>query len=115
MNAWHVTYGLPTIITNCSNNYGPYQANEKFIPTILNAALDNVKIPVYGNGNQIRDWLFVEDHVTALMSLLSEGRIGERYNIGGDVELENIQMVNLLLERLSKRLGTDIKNFLKLI
>lgn len=115
VNGWHITYGLPTIITNCTNNYGPYQANEKFIPTILINALNNKKIPIYGNGKQIRDWLFVEDHVAALLKIISDGRIGEKYNIGANVELTNIELVEIILNLLSKKTGVPFLHYKKLI
>lgn len=93
VKAWHETYGLPILITNCSNNYGPYHFPEKLIPlTILNA-LEGRKLPVYGDGGQVRDWLFVDDHVEALLATLSRGRIGETYNIGGRSELTNLEVV----------------------
>jgi dTDP-glucose 4,6-dehydratase len=93
VKAWHRTYGLPTIISNCSNNYGPFQFPEKLIPlTILNA-INNMPIQVYGNGEQIRDWLYVEDHVEALNKILHFGKIGETYNIGGCNEQKNIDVV----------------------
>jgi len=96
VRAWHRTYGLPVIVTNCSNNYGPYQFPEKLIPlTILNA-LEGKPLPVYGDGQQIRDWLFVEDHVRALYQVVTQGRIGETYNIGGHNEKTNLEVVQAL-------------------
>lgn len=93
VRSWHRTYGLPTLITNCSNNYGPYQHPEKLIPlTILNA-LNGKNLPIYGNGNQIRDWLFVDDHAKALLHVILNGKSGETYNIGGNNELKNIEVV----------------------
>ncbi len=93
VRAWHKTYGLPTLVTNCSNNYGPYHFPEKLIPhTILNA-LAGKPLPVYGKGDNIRDWLFVEDHARALYLALTKGRVGETYNIGGHNELTNIDVV----------------------
>lgn len=93
VRAWHRTYGLPTIVTNCSNNYGPYQFPEKLIPlTILNA-LEGKPLPVYGKGEQIRDWLYVEDHVKALCTVLEKGKVGETYTIGGNNEQRNIDVV----------------------
>ena len=93
VRSWHRTYGLPTLITNCSNNYGPFQNLEKFIPQIINNILYESQIPVYGDGLQIRDWLFVEDHVEALYLVLTEGKLGETYNIGGNNEIKNINIV----------------------
>ena len=96
VRAWHHTYGLPVITSNCSNNYGPYQFPEKLIPVVILAALNGQPIPVYGAGTNIRDWLFVEDHVRALMRILEHGRVGETYNVGGRNELRNIDLVRLL-------------------
>ncbi|RKR03359.1 dTDP-glucose 4,6-dehydratase [Kushneria sinocarnis] len=94
VRAWHRTYGLPVVLTNCSNNYGPCHFPEKLIPlTILNA-LEGKLLPVYGQGNQIRDWLFVEDHARALMQVVEKGRVGETYNIGGNNEKRNIEVVH---------------------
>lgn len=91
--AWQRTYGLPTIISNCSNNYGPYQFPEKLIPlTILNA-VDGIELPVYGDGSNVRDWLYVDDHAKALFTILQHGRIGEKYNVGGCNERTNLQVV----------------------
>ncbi len=94
--AWHHTYGLPVIVTNCSNNYGPYQFPEKLIPVVLLKALRGESIPVYGKGENIRDWLYVEDHAEALMTVLENGSPGETYNIGGNNEIRNIDLVHLL-------------------
>lgn len=96
VRAWLRTYGLPTLVTNCSNNYGPYHFPEKLIPlTILNA-LDGKALPIYGNGMQIRDWLFVEDHARALYKVMKEGEIGQTYNIGGHNEKANIEVVRTI-------------------
>jgi dTDP-glucose 4,6-dehydratase len=102
VRAWHKTYGLPVIITNCSNNYGPYQFPEKFIPLIILNALEKKPIPVYGNGLNIRDWLYVEDHVQALYKVISLGKVGETYNIGGYNEKTNIDVVNIVCEILEE-------------
>ncbi len=91
--AWHDTYNLPTLVTNCSNNYGPYQFPEKLIPVVILKCLRGEPIPVYGKGENIRDWLYVEDHCRALLRVLNAGRIGETYNIGGDNEQQNIDIV----------------------
>ncbi len=91
--AWHETYGLPVIVTNCSNNYGPYQFPEKLIPTMVIAGLEGRDLPVYGAGENIRDWLFVEDHADALCCVLGRGRPGQTYNIGGRAERRNIDLV----------------------
>ncbi|MCE2571536.1 dTDP-glucose 4,6-dehydratase [Motilimonas eburnea] len=93
VRAWRKTYGLPTMITNCSNNYGPYQFPEKLIPLIIMNALDNKPLPIYGKGDQIRDWLYVEDHAKALLTVLMTGDVGETYNIGGHNEIKNIDVV----------------------
>lgn len=112
VRAWHRTYGLPTLVTNCSNNYGPYQFPEKLIPLVILNALEGKKLPVYGNGQQIRDWLFVEDHARALYRVLTAGTTGQTYNIGGHNEKANIDVVKsicLLLEELApeKPLGVN--------
>ena len=100
VRAWQRTFGLPTIITNCSNNYGPCQFPEKLIPlTILNA-LKGKPLTVYGNGTQVRDWLYVEDHANALFKVLTDGQIGETYNIGGHNERKNIDIVKIICENL---------------
>lgn len=98
VRAWHETYGLPVVITNCSNNYGPHQYPEKLIPVIIREALAGNPIPIYGQGLNIRDWLFVEDHAEALICVLEEGQIGESYNIGGETELRNIDLVEMVCE-----------------
>lgn len=103
VRAFHHTYGLPTLITNCSNNYGPYQFPEKLIPLMIQKALTGQPLPVYGDGLNVRDWLFVGDHCSAIRSVLSRGRVGETYNIGGNAERENLTVVKTicaLLDRL---------------
>lgn len=94
--AWGDTYGLPVLVTNCSNNYGPYQFPEKLIPVVILKCLRGEPIPVYGKGENIRDWLYVEDHAEALYSVLTKGRVGETYNIGGNNERQNIELVKML-------------------
>lgn len=94
VRAWHHTYGLPVLTTNCSNNYGPYHFPEKLIPLIIVNALDGKPLPVYGDGQQIRDWLYVKDHCSAIRCVLEAGRIGETYNIGGWNEMSNIDIVH---------------------
>ena len=104
VRAWRRTYGLPTIVTNCSNNYGCYHFPEKLIPHMILNALDGKPLPVYGDGKQIRDWLYVEDHARALYLVVTQGKIGETYNIGGFNEKQNIQVVRTicaLLEELA--------------
>jgi len=103
VRAWHETYGLPVVLSNCSNNYGPYHFPEKLIPlTILNA-LDGKKLPVYGKGENVRDWLFVEDHARALDAVISKGKVGESYNIGGREERTNLQVVEAICDALDQR------------
>ena len=101
--AWNDTYGLPVIVTNCSNNYGPYQFPEKLIPVVILKALRGEPIPVYGKGENIRDWLYVEDHAEALLTVMEKGRIGQTYNIGGNNEMRNIDLVRLLCQILDER------------
>jgi dTDP-glucose 4,6-dehydratase len=96
VRAYHHTYGLPTLTTNCSNNYGPFQFPEKLIPLVTLNALDGKPLPVYGDGRNIRDWLFVSDHCTAIRRVLEAGRLGETYNIGGKSEKRNIEVVRTL-------------------
>lgn len=100
IRAWLRTYGLPTIVTNCSNNYGPFHFPEKLIPLMILNALDGKPLPVYGDGMQIRDWLFVEDHARALYKVVTEGKVGETYNIGGHNEKANIEVVKTICELL---------------
>ncbi len=100
--AYWVTYKLPVIITRCSNNYGPYQFPEKLIPLLLNNALSNQNIPIYGDGQQVRDWIYVEDHCRGLLTALEQGKPGETYNLGGNSELKNLELVKLLLRELGK-------------
>jgi dTDP-glucose 4,6-dehydratase len=100
VSAWRETYGLPTLITNCSNNYGPYHFPEKLIPLVILNALENKPLPVYGDGRQVRDWLYVEDHVKALTLVLERGRVGETYNIGGRAPMENIAVVQQICDTL---------------
>ncbi len=104
VRAWHHTYGLPVLMTNCSNNYGPYQFPEKLIPLMINNALLGKPLPVYGNGQNIRDWLYVDDHVEALRLVLERGQVGESYNIGGFNEHANLDVVNKLCEILDELL-----------
>ena len=100
VRAWHRTYGLPVLLTNCSNNYGPYHFPEKLIPLVILNALEGKPLPVYGKGEQIRDWLFVEDHARALYIVLTEGKTGETYNIGGHNEKRNIDVVQAICDLL---------------
>jgi dTDP-glucose 4,6-dehydratase len=98
VRAWHHTYGLPVVLSNCSNNYGPFHFPEKLIPlTILNA-VQGKPLPVYGRGDNVRDWLFVDDHAEALEAVLSRGRVGESYNVGGKAERTNLQVVETICD-----------------
>src|SRR6186713_3377236 len=103
VRAFHHTYGLPTLTTNCSNNYGPFQFPEKLIPLMIQKALAGEPLPVYGDGRNIRDWLYVKDHCTAIRRVLEIGRVGEVYNIGGDAERENIHVVKTICALLDER------------
>ena len=102
VRCYYETFSLPTIVTNCSNNYGPYQHAEKFIPTVLHSLLKGKKIPVYGDGQQVRDWLFVEDHCSALMCILKSGTPGESYNIGGNCEKTNLELIACIHDELRR-------------
>lgn len=105
VSAYHHTYGLPTLVTNCSNNYGPYQFPEKLIPLIINNALNGRELPVYGDGRNVRDWLFVVDHCTAILRVLADGRVGETYNVGGNSEKPNIEVVETICDLLDQQVG----------
>ena len=109
MRAWYKTYNFPAIVTNCSNNYGPFQFPEKLIPLIIQNAILKKKLPIYGNGKQVRDWIYVEDHVRALKTISMRGKIGENYNIGGSSELKNIDVVKKICIYLDRIM--PIKNF----
>lgn len=102
VKAWHRTYKLPVFITNCSNNYGPYQHKEKLIPKVITNILNNKDIPVYGNGEQTRDWIFVEDHISGILKVLESGEIGETYNLGGSNEIRNIDLIHRIIELINK-------------
>ena len=118
VRAWQRTYGLPVLITNCSNNYGPYHFPEKLIPLMILNALAGKPLPVYGKGNQIRDWLYVEDHARALYKVVTQGKIGETYNIGGHNEKQNIEVVQAicsLLEELAPQKPAGIQYYEDLI
>ncbi|HAV1325775.1 TPA: dTDP-glucose 4,6-dehydratase [Vibrio parahaemolyticus] len=118
VRAWQRTYGIPTLVTNCSNNYGPYHFPEKLIPLMILNALDGKPLPVYGDGMQIRDWLFVEDHARALYKVVTEGEIGETYNIGGHNEKANIEVVKTicaLLEELRPDKPAGVESYESLI
>ena len=108
VRAYGETYGLPYIISNCSNNYGPGQHNEKLIPTVIASVLSGKPIPVYGTGNNVRDWLYVEDHVKAIDTILHQGSIMETYCIGGDTERSNLELVHLLITEIDIQLGNPV-------
>ncbi len=116
VRAWFHTYGLPVLTTNCSNNYGPYQFPEKLIPLVIHNALKDKPLPVYGDGKQIRDWLYVEDHCDAIRVVLEQGRLGETYNIGGNNEKTNISVVETICRILDQLLPrADQKSYLEQI
>lgn len=118
VRAWHRTYGLPVLLTNCSNNYGPYHFPEKLIPLMILNALEGKPLPVYGDGLQVRDWLFVEDHARALVEVVTRGQVGETYNIGGHNEQKNIEVVRgicTLLEELAPAKPAGVARFEDLI
>lgn len=110
VRAWYRTFGLPTIVTNCSNNYGPFQSVEKLIPVVINKIIKKEPIPVYGDGSQIRDWLYVEDHSEALITVMERGMPGETYNIGGDNESTNLSIVHQICEQIDSRNTTKEPN-----
>jgi dTDP-glucose 4,6-dehydratase len=105
VSAYHHTYGLPSLMTNCSNNYGPYHFPEKLIPLIINNALNGKDLPVYGDGKNVRDWLYVVDHCAAILSVLQNGRVGETYNVGGNSEKQNIEVVQTICDVLDEKVG----------
>ena len=113
VRAWQRTFKLPTLITNCSNNYGPYQFPEKLIPLIILNALEGKYLPIYGNGKQIRDWLYVEDHARALLHVALTGEIGETYNIGGHNELKNIDVVTIICRVLDELVPSNLDGVTK--
>lgn len=125
VHAWHRTYGLPVLITNCSNNYGPFHFPEKLIPHVILNALAGKPLPVYGDGSQIRDWLYVEDHARALVEVVSKGKVGETYNIGGHNEKRNLEVVETICDLLDElvpgaddrgaRTGRPLRSYRELI
>jgi dTDP-glucose 4,6-dehydratase len=118
VRAYHHTYGLPAVITNCSNNYGPYQFPEKLIPVVIQSCLHRKPIPVYGDGLNVRDWLYVRDHAEALWQVLTRGKDGETYNIGGHNEWANIHIVQLicdLVDELRPDLGGDTRRLIAFV
>jgi len=115
VRAWNRTYGLPVVLTNCSNNYGPYHFPEKLIPLMILNALNGKALPVYGRGDQVRDWLYVEDHARALYQVISRGRVGETYNIGGNNEKKNLEVVETLCDLLQELVPNEKRRYRELI
>jgi len=115
VNAWYHTYGLPITMSNCSNNYGPYHFPEKLIPLMIGNLLSGKALPVYGDGKNVRDWLYVEDHASAIWAIVQRGRVGETYNVGGENEWTNIDLVKFLCTRLAEVQGKNPQDYLKLI
>ena len=115
VRAYNKTYELPVTISNCSNNYGPYQFPEKLVSLMILNILDEKVLPVYGDGKNVRDWLYVEDHCSAIWKILNQGKIGETYNIGGENEWENIKLINFLCEKIAKIKGKDEDYYKKLV
>ena len=118
VRAYHHTYGLPTVITNCSNNYGPYQFPEKLIPVVIQSVLARKPVPVYGDGMNVRDWLYVRDHAEALWTVLTRGKLGETYNIGGHNEWANIHIVQLicdLIDEFAPQLGGNSRKLITFV
>ncbi len=107
VSAWHHTYGLPVTISNCSNNYGPYHFPEKLIPLVTIKALAGEPLPVYGRGDNVRDWLFVDDHARAILAIVERGRVGETYNVGGEAERTNLTVVETICDALDAEAGLD--------
>ncbi len=106
VRAYHATYGLPVTLSNCSNNYGPYQFPEKLIPLMILNALEGKPLPVYGDGRNVRDWLFVDDHCRAVWEIIQHGKEGETYNVGGDCERENLSLVEMICDAIDTKIGT---------
>ena len=115
VRAWNRTYDLPTLITNCSNNYGPYQFPEKLIPLMIINSLNNLKLPVYGKGENVRDWLYVTDHCDAIWCVLNHGTIGQTYNVGGNNEIKNLNVVRTICDILDELLPKDNESYSDLI
>lgn len=110
VRAYCRTYGLPATISNCSNNYGPYQHPEKLIPTVIRCCLEQKSIPVYGNGSNIRDWLYVEDHCAAILAILEKGKVGETYNIGGNCEKDNLSLVKIICDLMDQKKSANARH-----
>ena len=110
VSAWHKTYDFPSIITNCSNNYGPRQFPEKLIPLTINKILKNENIPIYGNGNNIRNWLFVEDHIDAIIKISLKGSLGKKYCIGGEKEISNLDLVKIICKKVDYKISRKLNS-----
>jgi len=115
VSAWHHTFGLPVTMSNCSNNYGPYHFPEKLIPLMIGNLLSGKPLPVYGDGSNVRDWLYVEDHASAIWAIVTRGEVGETYNVGGENEWTNIELVKFLCRRLAEIQGKDPETYLERI
>ena len=115
VRAYYHTYGLPVTLTNCSNNYGPYQFPEKLIPLMILNMIEGKSLPVYGDGSNIRDWLYVEDHCAAVWLVMREGRVGESYNVGGENEWENIRLLDRLIEIVAAKTGAGADRYRALL
>ncbi|MFW6180103.1 MAG: dTDP-glucose 4,6-dehydratase [Spirochaetota bacterium] len=115
VRAYSRTYGVPVTLSNCSNNYGPFQFPEKMVPLMILNMLEGRQLPLYGDGRHVRDWLYVEDHATAIWLILNRGRTGQTYNIGGDCQLENRELLDLLCELVAARTGTDPGRYRELV
>jgi len=115
VQAYHHTYGLPVTISNCSNNYGPYQFPEKLIPLMITNMIKGIPLPIYGNGKNIRDWLYVKDHANAIWAIMTQGKIGETYTVGGENEWENIKLVTTLCEKVAIHLNKPKDHYKSLI
>ena len=115
VRAYHRTYGLPVKITNCSNNYGPYQFPEKLLPLMIKNALAKKPLPVYGKGDNVRDWLYVQDHCEAIWAVIERGEVGDTFNVGGNNEVKNLDLVHRLCAVLAEETGTSLKEFTDLI
>ena len=113
--AWHTTYGLPVTLSNCSNNYGPYQFPEKLVPLMILNMLEGKPLPVYGDGKNVRDWLYVEDHASAIWRVMTEGRVGQKYNVGAGNQWENIRLVRALCAIVARQAGKSADEYEKLI
>jgi dTDP-glucose 4,6-dehydratase len=115
VRAWHATYGLPAVITNCTNNYGPRQFPEKLIPVVIGRALAGDSVPVYGDGQNVRDWLYVDDHCDGIATVFEAGPVGETFCLGGEAEVSNLELVRMVLDRLDEVVGRPVGSSRELI